>query len=171
MKREHIWIHYEQDALRYWKLCEGGYATPISVRQGQTISFHISNSRSYYDIHIFREAAKRELVKEIYRETSSVNFSRDFGLKDQVRRAAVSVISNIAEGFERGGNKEFIQFLYHAKGSCGEVRTQLYLAWDLDYLTDDTFQRLYELVRRTGEIISGLIRYLGKSEMKGNKFK
>ena len=125
--------------------------------------------RSFEDLVAWQLA--RELVKEIYRETSSGNFSRDFGLKDQVRRAAVSVISNIAEGFERGGNKEFIQFLYHAKGSCGEVRTQLYLAWDLDYLTDDTFQRLYELVRRTGEIISGLIRYLGKSEMKGNKFK
>ena len=98
-------------------------------------------------------------------------YQLDFGLKDQVRRAAVSVISNIAEGFERSGNKEFIQFLYYAKGSCGEVRTQLYLSFDLNYLTEDTFQRLHELVKRTSELISGLIRYLGKSEMKGNKFK
>ena len=125
--------------------------------------------RSFEDLVAWQLA--RELVKEIYRETSSGNISRDFGLKDQVRRAAVSVISNIAEGFERSGNKEFIQFLYYAKGSCGEVRTQLYLSFDLNYLTEDTFQRLHELVKRTSELISGLIRYLGKSEMKGNKFK
>jgi len=65
MKREHIWAHYEQDATRYWKLREGGYATPLSVRQGGEVTFHISNSRSYYDIFVFREGAGRQLVKEI----------------------------------------------------------------------------------------------------------
>ena len=64
MKREHIWIHYEEDAPRYWKLREGGYATPLSVRQGDCITFHISNSRSYYDLFIFREGAQRRLVKQ-----------------------------------------------------------------------------------------------------------
>ena len=125
--------------------------------------------RSFEDLVAWQLA--RELVKEVYRVTSSGNFSRDFGLRDQVRRAAVSVISNIAEGFERHGNKEFIQYLYQAKGSCGEVRTQICLAQDLDYLTEDTFDRLHELVTRTGQITSGLIRYLAQSEMKGNKFK
>jgi four helix bundle protein len=102
--------------------------------------------RSFEDLVAWQVA--RELVREIYRETSSGNFARDFGLRDQIRRASVSVISNIAEGFERGGNKEFIQFLYHAKGSCGEVRTQLYVAWDLDYLTEDAFQGFHFHVER-----------------------
>ena len=65
MKREHIWAHYEEDAPRYWKLAEGGYATPVSVRQGERVAFHISNSRSYYDIFVFHEGAERRLVKEI----------------------------------------------------------------------------------------------------------
>ncbi len=65
MKREHIWKNYEANASKYWKLCEGGYATPVSVRQGENITFRISNSRSYYDIFIFYEGAKRKLVKEI----------------------------------------------------------------------------------------------------------
>jgi four helix bundle protein len=113
----------------------------------------------------------RELTREIYKATSSGAFSRDFGLRDQIRRAAVSVVSNIAEGFERGGNKEFIQFLYQAKGSCGEIRTQLCIARDLDYLTENTFHCLSETVTRISEIIAGLVRYLGNSEMKGIKFK
>ena len=65
MKREHIFSHYEQDATRYWKLREGGYATPLSVCQGDEVTFHISNSRSYYDVFVFHEGAKRRLVKEI----------------------------------------------------------------------------------------------------------
>jgi four helix bundle protein len=113
----------------------------------------------------------RELVREIYRATSSGTFNRDFGLRDQVRRAAVSVASNIAEGFERGGNREFIQYLYQAKGSCGEVRTQLYLAWDLDYLTEDSFNRLREMTVKISEVIWGLIRYLKQSSITGIKYK
>ena len=65
MKREHIWAHYEEDAPRYWKLAEGGYATPVSVRQGERVAFHISNSRSYYDVFVFREGKERRLVKVI----------------------------------------------------------------------------------------------------------
>jgi len=112
----------------------------------------------------------RELTREIYRETSSGAFKRDFGLRDQIRRAAVSVASNIAEGFERGGNKEFIQYLYQAKGSCGEIRTQLFIARDLEYLTEETFHSLSQKVLRTSEVTAGLIRYLGRSTMKGRKF-
>ena len=115
--------------------------------------------------------AARELSKEIYKETSSGAFSRDFGLKDQIRRSAVSVASNIAEGFERGSNKDFIRFLYQAKGSCVELRTQLYIAKDLNYLTEESFNYLFDKAMRTTELIAGLIRYLGKSEMKGSKFK
>src|SRR5688572_18156408 len=65
MKREHIWAHHEQDATTFWKLMEGGYATALSTRAGEEVRFHISNSRSYYDIHIFREGARRELVHTI----------------------------------------------------------------------------------------------------------
>ena len=125
--------------------------------------------KSFEDIVAWQSA--RELAKEIFKATSSGDFKKDYGLRDQVRRAAVSVISNIAEGFERGGNKEFIQFLYLAKGSCGEIRTQLYLAKDLDYLTEDSFHRLRQMAVRTSEIIWGLIRYLKDSELKGNKYK
>jgi len=113
----------------------------------------------------------RVLAKEIYKETSTGNFSKDFGLKDQVRRAAVSVVSNIAEGFERNGDKQFIQFLYMAKGSIGELRTQLCIASDLGYLTEETFEKLWNMATRIGEIISGLIRYLKKSELTGTKYK
>jgi len=71
----------------------------------------------------------RALTRAIYQLTKDPKFSKDFGLRDQIQRAAVSILSNIAEGFERGGNQEFIQFLYVAKGSCGEVRSQLYVAY------------------------------------------
>jgi len=78
----------------------------------------------FEDLEVWREA--RHLTRQVYQITQDATFSRDFGLRDQIRRAAVSVMSNIAEGFERGGNREFIQFLYVARGSCGEVRSQLY---------------------------------------------
>jgi four helix bundle protein len=125
--------------------------------------------RSFEEITAWQQG--RELVREVYRVTSTGSFRKDYGLRDQIRRAAVSVVSNIAEGFERGGNKEFIQYLYHAKGSCGEVRTQLYVSRDLEYLSEDTFKQLRKLTIRTSELIWGLIRYLKESELKGNKYK
>ena len=76
----------------------------------------------------------RELTKQVYRITAEGSFARDYGLKDQIRRAAVSIMSNIAEGFERSGTGEFTQFLATAKGSAGEVRSQLYVALDQGYL-------------------------------------
>ena len=123
----------------------------------------------FEDIIAWQQA--RELVREIYKATGSGKFAADFGLRDQIRRASVSVVSNIAEGFERNGDKEFIQFLYYAKGSVGEFRTQLYVASDLNYLTEETFQKLWNMATRTGELISGLIRYLKKSGLKGTKYK
>jgi four helix bundle protein len=79
----------------------------------------------FEDLEVWKEA--RHLTREVYRITSDSKFSKDFGLSNQSQRAAVSIMSNIAEGFERGGNPEFIQFLYVAKGSCGEARSQLYV--------------------------------------------
>ena len=77
----------------------------------------------------------RELRKRIYGFTKTGEFAKDFVLRDQIRRAAISVTANIAEGFERGGNREFIQFLSHSKGSCGELRDHLYTAIDEAYLS------------------------------------
>ena len=88
----------------------------------------------------------RILTKEVYNATATGNFARDFGLRDQIRRAAVSVMYNIAEGFERGGNKEFQQFLSQAKGSAGEVRAQLYVTLDAGFLPQEEFNHLYSLV-------------------------
>ena len=88
--------------------------------------------------------------------TRSVNFSKDYSLVDQIRRACISILSNIAEGFERGRRPEFHQFLVVAKGSCGEIRSQLYLALDAGYLDNDTFQSLHKMARELGKIIGGL---------------
>jgi four helix bundle protein len=84
----------------------------------------------------------RELANEVYRVTNIGSFARDFGLRDQIRRAAISIISNIAEGFERGGDREFIQFLSIAKGSAGELRSQLYIALDQRYITVEEFNQM-----------------------------
>jgi len=128
----------------------------------------INSVRSFQDLDAWKLG--RVLAKEIYEETSRGDFSKDFGLKNQIQRAAVSIVSNIAEGFERNGDTQFIQYLYMAKGSVGELRTQLCIAKDLNYLTEESFQKLWEMATRVGEIISGLIRYLKKSELKGSKF-
>jgi four helix bundle protein len=106
----------------------------------------------------------------VYRLTKTEKFLKDFGLRDQIRRAAISVMSNIAEGFERGGNQEFVQFLYVAKASCGEVRSQLYVALDQGYVTADNSEKLLQLFRRLSGMISNLITYLRESDMKGEKF-
>lgn len=113
----------------------------------------------------------QELTKSIYQVTSAGDFARDFGLRDQIRRAAVSILSNIAEGFERGGNKEFLQFLSLAKGSCGEVRAQLYVALDQSYLNGDQFQTLLEKTVRTSRLIAGLMKYLAASDLRGSKYR
>lgn len=124
---------------------------------------------NFEDIDAWKKA--RELTKTIYQISSCGGFAKDFGLGDQIRRAAVSIMSNIAEGFERGGDKEFLQFLAIAKGSAGEVRSQLYIALDVGYLTSDDFNQLHQLVNQTSRLIVGLMRYLANSNQNGNKFK
>lgn len=113
----------------------------------------------------------RELTKEIYRASKNDLFFRDYGLRDQICRASVSVMSNIAEGFERGGNKEFINFLSIAKGSAGEVRSQLYVALDQDYISENEFNSLYNKSFQNSRIIAGHMKYPGQSDIKGIKFK
>src|SRR4030065_2762694 len=89
-------------------------------------------AKMFEELQIWEKA--RELVKAIYKLSMTDKFKKDYSLVDQIRRSSVSIMSNIAEGFERGSNTEFIQFLYIAKGSAGEVRTQLYIAYDLKYI-------------------------------------
>jgi four helix bundle protein len=113
----------------------------------------------------------REMNHLIYKSTNVGGFAKDFGLRDQIRRASVSIMSNIAEGFERGGDKEFIQFLSHAKGSCGEVRSQLYVALDEKYLPTGEFKELSDRSVEISRLISGFMQYLQRSDLKGSKFK
>lgn len=112
----------------------------------------------------------RELVKQVYAVTRRGEFAKDFPLKDQIRRASVSITSTIAEGFERDGRAEFIQFLSQAKGSSGETRSQLYHALDEAYVSQDKFNELYALCHSVSDLIGGLMRYLRQSEHRGRKY-
>ena len=98
----------------------------------------------------------RELTKEIYQVTRQGAFAKDFGLSGQMQRASVSIMSNLAEGFERGGRGEFKQFLSIAKASCAEVRSQLYVAFDIGYLTKPKFEKLMAKAEEVGRITGGL---------------
>jgi four helix bundle protein len=124
--------------------------------------------KNFEDLEIWKDA--RALTREIYQLTRDSKFSKDFALRDQIRRAAISVLSNIAEGFERGGNQEFIQFLYVVKASCGEVRSQLYVALDQSYVTPKDADDASKSFRRLSIMISNLIDYLKRSGMKGSKY-
>jgi four helix bundle protein len=122
---------------------------------------------TFEDIEAWQEA--RKLVNAVYAMTCQNGFERDYGLRDQIRRASVSVVSNIAEGFERGSNKEFIQFLYIAKGSVGEVRAQLYVALDQHYISEEEHRELSGAASKISRMISGFINYLSNSDFKGSK--
>ncbi len=124
-------------------------------------------AKSFEDLHIYQKA--RELVNAIYKITQGKMFRCDLSLVDQIRRAAVSIMSNIAEGFERGSKTEFVQFLYIAKGSCGEVRAQLQIAADQNYLTTGEYERFYELCRLISGMISNFIAHLQMSDYQGEK--
>ena len=122
----------------------------------------------FEDIEAWKLA--RESTRLIYGLSSVGGFSRDFPLRDQIRRSAISTMSNIAEGFEREGNKEFLNFLSIAKGSCAESRAQLYIALDCSYISEADFQMANRKLEETGKLIGGFMRYLANSNVKGNKF-
>ncbi len=123
----------------------------------------------FEDIEAWRHA--RTLCREIYRASGREPLAKDFALRDQMRRASASIMSNIAEGFERSGSGEFIQYLAIAKGSSGEGRSQLYIALDQGYLTQEVFVRLSGLAGDTARMVAGLMNYLRKSGIKGAKYK
>jgi four helix bundle protein len=116
--------------------------------------------KSFEEIESWKKA--RVFNKLIYSITSQENFSKDFDLIRQIRRASVSITSNIAEGFERSTDKEFVYFLFVAKASAGEVRSQLYLANDLQYINNEDFHQLKSKVIEISKLIGGLIKYLKK---------
>ena len=123
----------------------------------------------YEDILGWQKA--RKLTNFVYNLTQQDSFARDYGLKDQIQRATVSIMSNIAEGFGRDSNRDFIQFLSISKASANEVQSQLYVALDQKYITPDQFEQGYQLCKETIRTIGGFIAYLKKSPLKGSKYK
>ena len=113
-----------------------------------------STIHKFEDLIAWQKA--RDLTRIIYQLTANDKFNRDFGLRDQIRRAAVSIMSNVAEGFERMGKAEFHQFLVIAKASCAEVRSQLYVALDIGYIAEEQFKEVNGLAEEVGRIIGGL---------------
>ena len=113
----------------------------------------------------------RKLFKKTHEITSKPPLLKDYALRDQMRRASLSVMSNIAEGFDRGGDKEFVQYLFHAKGSCGELRSQLHAARDIGYINQDDYEAIWELAEETSKILQGLIKAIKKRDVTGHKFK
>ncbi len=128
----------------------------------------MSKIERFEDLKVWQKS--REINLKIYKLSNKGTFTRDFGLRDQIRRASVSVLSNIAEGFERNGNKEFGQFLSIAKASAGEIRSQLYIAKDLEYITDEEFLDTVNGLLEISKMINGLMSYLKTTEIKGSKF-
>ena len=113
----------------------------------------------------------RVLCKQIHGFTLKPAFSKDYRLIGQIKGSSGSIMDNIAEGFERNGNREFIQFLSIAKGSCGETRSQLYRALDNEYITQEEFNQLFQIAEEGSKLISGFMEYLNQTEIKGAKFK
>jgi four helix bundle protein len=123
----------------------------------------------FEDIEAWKLA--RQATRQIYALSSTGEFCRDYPLRDQIRRSSISTMSNIAEGFEREGNREFVNFLSIAKGSCAESRSQLYVALDQNYITPMQFDEAYQFLENTGRVIGGFMRYLQGSDLRGSKFK
>jgi four helix bundle protein len=114
--------------------------------------------KRFEDIEAWKKA--RGLVRTIYDLSSNGNFAKDYSLKDQIRRGSVSVMSNIAEGYARQTDKEFVQFLYIALGSVAEVQSQLYIAQDLNYLSGEQFDEVYKQSSEVARLITGFTKYL-----------
>lgn len=125
--------------------------------------------QSFEDIEAWQNA--RELTGAVYACSGTGAFARDYGLRDQIRRAAVSILSNIAEGFERAGSAEFTQFLAIAKGSTAEVEAQLYVALDQGYIAKEQFESIKAISNSTKKLIAGFMNYLRSSDLQGQKFK
>ena len=124
--------------------------------------------KRFEEIISWKEA--RELNRILRKLIKEKKFEKNFSLISQIERSAGSIMDNIAEGFERGGNKEFIQFLYISKGSCGELRSQMYRAVDDGYISNEQFDLVSTYCLKISNLIFKLIEYLKSSELKGQKF-
>lgn len=114
--------------------------------------------KRFEDLQVWQDS--RSFVRSIYELTSLKNFSRDYGLKDQIQRASVSIMNNISEGFERDSNKELIKFLGYSKGSAGEVRSMLYVALDLNYITKEEFEMAFNQAVNLITQLANFTKYL-----------
>ena len=123
----------------------------------------------FEDLQCWQKA--RELNIEVYEITKVGNFAKDFEMKGQIRAASGSIMDNIAEGFDRGGRDEFKQFLTIAKGSTGEVKSQLYRALDQRYINEEKFNKMYDKANVIAKQIDALRNYLLKTEIKGRRYK
>ena len=129
----------------------------------------MASYKRFEDLPIWQEA--RDFSKKVFWASKEGGFSKEFRLCSQIRASSGSIMDNIAEGFERNGNGEFKQFLYVAKGSCGESRSQLYRAFDYGFFTEEQFEALKSQSEEISKSISSFIEYLQNSEIKGVKFK
>lgn len=125
--------------------------------------------KNFEDLEIWK--LSRELCKEIYEIIENSNLKNNYRLANQIDGSSDSIMDNIAERFERGGNKEFIQFLYISKASCGETRAQLYRVLDRNFISNDKFEILKEKTIELSKKIGGFISYLENSDFKGPKYK
>ncbi len=129
----------------------------------------MSTIKRFEDLEIWQLA--RDISREVYEITKKEVIKFDFSMIDQLRRSSGSIMDNIAEGFERDGNKEFNQFLSIAKGSSGETRSQLYRSLDQKYIDENEFQNLYDRLLNISTKIKNMMTYLKKSGFAGTKFK
>jgi len=125
--------------------------------------------KCFEDIEVWQKA--RKLCITVYKLADRNELRKDFAFQNQIKRASLSIMNNIAEGFERGSNKEFIHFLYIAKGSAGEVRSMIHLSKDLNFCTKEEATELEIQTTRISKMLSGFIAYLKNSKIKGDKFK
>ena len=129
----------------------------------------MSTVQNFEELKVWQKA--RVLCSEVYLLTKDSSFSKDFGLKDQINRSSESIMDNIAEGFGRKGNLEFINFLTYANGSVNECKSQIYRAYDRSYISEEKKDELTALAQEIIKMINSFISYLGASELKGVKFK
>jgi len=124
-------------------------------------------SKNFEDLNVFKLG--REIVSRVYELTRMPGFSRDFAMTGQIRSAALSILGNIAEGYERGSRKEFAQFLFIAKASCGEVRAYLAAARDQKYIEENDYRLLCNSCKQLGSMLSNFIKYLKEQQAKTKK--
>jgi len=129
----------------------------------------LASYKRFEDLPIWQKA--RSFSKKIFEITLEDKFSKEIRLCSQIRAASGSIMDNIAEGFERNGNGEFKQFLYIAKGSCGETRSQIYRAFDYGFISEKQFEEMKSLSEEISKSINSFIDYLNNTEIKGTKFK